>query len=94
VESNKPFAYQPIRDDQQGSMAGIPFPQPGQVAPETPAVPQIGHSMGTAERMSSEVSVRSHMAEMTIKFEIIGRVDLVFGRLLADEELLYRESER
>jgi hypothetical protein len=50
--------------------------------------------MGTAERMSSEVSVRSHMAEMTIKFEIIGRVDLVFGRLLADEEVLYRESER
>jgi hypothetical protein len=49
--------------------------------------------MGTAERMSSEVSLRSHMAEMTTKFEGIGRVDLVFGRLEVDEELLYRECE-
>ena len=43
----------------------LPFPHPGQVAPETPAVPQTGHSIGTAPRMvpvTLAVSVMSHIS--------------------------------
>ena len=42
----------------------LPLPHPGQVAPETPAVPQTGHSIGTAPRMvpsTIAVSVTSHI---------------------------------
>ena len=32
----------------KSSLRFLQFPQPGQVAPELPVVPQIGHSIGTA----------------------------------------------
>jgi len=53
----------------------IPFPQPGQVAPELPVVPQTGHSIGTASRvpLSFTISTLSHISA----FEIESMVDWV-----------------
>jgi hypothetical protein len=56
--TNLPHAIRSVTTEGIGS---IPLPQPGQVAPETPAVPQTGHSMGTAVLTGSSQMI-SHIA--------------------------------